>query len=126
MAAVGPSAALSFRETLSRHLQAIQDRDLDALADTVADGALILITAEGKLVRDAREFLEAHRAWFAMDGWQLFVTPVEITEGADLGVAVLHLLYCESEVRQQSHLTLVFARRDGKWRMVLDQNTPLK
>jgi hypothetical protein len=29
-------------------------------------------------------------------------------------------------VRQQSHLTLVFARRDGKWLMVLDQNTPLK
>ena len=126
MAAVGAGSALSFRETLSRHLQAIQDRDLDALADTVADDALILITAEGKLLRSAREFLEAHRAWFAMDSWQLFVTPVEITEGADLGVAVLHLLYCENEVRQQSHLTLVFARRDGKWLMILDQNTPLR
>lgn len=56
MAAVGAGAALSFRETLARHLQAIQDRDLD----------------------------------------------------------------------QQSHLTLVFARRDGKWLMVLDQNTPLQ
>jgi hypothetical protein len=58
MAAVGAGPALSFREALSRHLQAIQD--------------------------------------------------------------------CENEVRQQSHLTLVFARRDGKWLMVLDQNTPLK
>ena len=126
MAAVGAGPALSFRETLARHLQAIQERDLDALAGTVADGALILISAEGKLARSSREFLEAHRVWFAVSGWQLFVTPVEITEGADLGVAVLHLLYCENEIRQQSHLTLVFARRAGKWRMVLDQNTPLK
>ena len=126
MAAVGARPALSFRETLARHLQAIQERDLEALADTVADGALILISAEGKLARSSREFLDAHRGWFAMSGWQLFVTPVEITEGADLGVAVLHLLYCENEIRQQSHLTLVFARRDGKWLMVLDQNTPLK
>jgi hypothetical protein len=63
MAAVGAGSALSFRETLARHLQAIQDRDL---------------------------------------------------------------LYCENELRQQSHLTLAFARRDGKWLMVLDQNTPLK
>ena len=126
MAAVGAGPALSFRETLARHLRAIQERDLEALADTVADGALILISAEGKLARSSREFLDAHRAWFAMSGWQLFVTPVEITEGADLGVAVLHLLYCENEIRQQSHLTLVFARRGRKWLMVLDQNTPLK
>jgi hypothetical protein len=88
MAAVGAGPALSFRETLARHLQAIQERDLDALAGTVADGALILISAEGKLARSSREFLEAHRVWFAVSGWQLFVTPVEITEGADLGVAV--------------------------------------
>jgi hypothetical protein len=46
--------------------------------------------------------------------------------GSALSFRVLHLLYCENEVRQQSHLTLAFARRDGKWLMVLDQNTPLK
>jgi ketosteroid isomerase-like protein len=126
MAAVGAGSALSFRETLQRHLEAIQARDLPALADTVAESVLILITAEGKLLRSAEEFLAAHRAWFAIEGWQLFVTPVEITEGADMGYAVLHLLYCENEVRQQSHLTLVFGRRNGKWLMVLDQNTPLK
>jgi hypothetical protein len=30
------------------------------------------------------------------------------------------------QVREESHLTLVFQRRDGKWVMVLDQNTPLR
>lgn len=126
MGPVGARPALSFRETLQRHLEAIQNRDLDALADTVADGAIVLIMADGKLVRSAEQFLEAHRAWFAMEGWQLFVTPVEINEGSDLAFAALHLLYVEKDLRQQSHLTLVFARRDGRWVMILDQNTPIK
>jgi hypothetical protein len=56
---------------------------------------------------------------------------VEIYETAEMGVALLHLLYCEDApqnpaVRQQSHLTLVFQKRNGKWLMVQDQNTPIK
>jgi hypothetical protein len=48
-----------------------------------------------------------------------------------MAAAVLHLLYCEDApgkpaLRQQSHLTLVFEKRDGRWLMVLDQNTPMK
>lgn len=126
MVAVRARSALSFRETLQRHLEAIQNRDLRALADTVAESVLVLITAEGRLLRSAQQFLDAHRAWFALENWKLFVTPVEITEGPDMGYAVVHLLYCENELRQQSHLTLVFARRDDRWQMVLDQNTPLQ
>jgi ketosteroid isomerase-like protein len=62
---------------------------------------------------------------------RLFATPVEIQESADMGFAVLHLLYCEDApdrpaLRQQSHLTLVFEKRDGRWLMVLDQNTPIR
>jgi uncharacterized protein (TIGR02246 family) len=131
MAAVGADPALSFRETLQRHLDALQNRDLGALADTVAEDALILIGADGRLTRSAREFLDAHRGWFEMRHWTLHATPLEVREGADVAFAVLHLLYCEDApgkpaLRQQSHLTLVFACEDGRWRMVLDQNTPLK
>ena len=131
MGAVGAGPALSFRETLQRHLDAIQARDLDALAATVAEDELVLIAADGKLMRSTREFLDAHRAWFEAPHWSLHATPVEVREGADMGVAVLHLLYCEDApgkppLRQQSHLTLVFEKRGAAWRMVLDQNTPMK
>ena len=62
---------------------------------------------------------------------RLFATPLEIHEMADAGVAVLHLLYCEdtpgkSPLRQQSHLTLVFERRDDRWLRVLGHDTPMK
>ena len=90
---------MTFRETLDRHLDAIRRRDLPALADTVSEGDLVLITSDGY-------------------------------EGGALGVAVLHLDYRETPkqrppVYQESYLTLVFQERQGKWRMVQDQNTPI-
>ena len=126
MAPVGTHPALSFRETLARHLDAIQRRDLAALADTVAPDALVLISADGKLKRSAAEFLEAHRGWFAMENWTLDVTEEVVEEAAGTGIAVLRLLYQEPGVRQESLLTLVFRQRGERWLMVLDQNTPSK
>ena len=118
---------MTFRETLARHLKAIQERNLQGLADTVAPDALVLIMADGKLVRSTREFLEAHRGWFAMPNWTLGVEEVEVFEGRDLAVAVLRLDYREPpSVRSWSYLTLVFQRRGEAWLMVQDQNTPIK
>jgi ketosteroid isomerase-like protein len=116
---------VDFRETLGRHLLAIETRDLETLAATVAD-PLILITADGQLKRSKSEFVDAHRGWFAMTNWTLQAKPIEIYEGGSLGVAVLHLDYREGEKRSLSYLTLVFEKRDGEWLMVQDQNTPIK
>ncbi len=126
MAALGAGAALSFRRTLERHLDAIQRRDLAALAETVAPDALLLITSDGRLKRSAAEFLEAHRGWFAMKNWTLEASEQAIHETAGTGIAVLRLVYEEPGVRQESLLTLVFEKRGDKWLMVLDQNTPSK
>ena len=118
---------MTFRVTLERHLRAIQERDLAALADTVAADSLVLVMADGKLALRTEEFLDAHRGWFAMHNWTLDTAPVRIFESADLAVAVLRLDYREPpSVRSESYLTLVFERRDDKWLMVLDQNTPIK
>ena len=116
-----------FRETLERHLRAIRERNLQELADTVAPQELVLIMADGKLARTTREFLDAHRGWFAMDNWTLDVHPVKTFESADLAVAVLRLDYREPPAtRSESLLTLVFQKLDGKWLMVGDQNTPVR
>jgi hypothetical protein len=62
---------------------------------------------------------------------RLFATPLEIHETSDAGVAVLHLLYCEDTpgkpaLRQQSHLTLVFEKREGTWVRIQDQQSPIR
>jgi ketosteroid isomerase-like protein len=116
---------MNFRETLGRHLLAIEERDLDTLAATLAD-PLILIMGDGKLKRSKTEFVDAHRAWFAMPDWTLQAKPVEIYEGGSIGVAVLHLDYREGAKRSESYLTLVFENRGREWLMVQDQNTPIK
>jgi uncharacterized protein (TIGR02246 family) len=121
----------SFREALGRHLLAIEERDLDALADTVADDEILLVMSDGKLVRSKKEFLEAHRGWFAMKNWRLEVKPVQIIDTPARGVALFQLEYRETPpgkppTRQESMLTLVFQQRNGKWAMVLDQNTPVR
>ena len=61
---------------------------------------------------------------------RLFATPLEIHEACDAGMAVLHLLYCEDRpgkpaLRQQSHLTLVFEKRDEKWVRVQGEDRPI-
>jgi ketosteroid isomerase-like protein len=116
---------MNFKETLGRHLLAIETRDLDTLADTIAD-PLVLIMADGTLKRSKAEFVDAHRGWFAQDHWRLSAKPIELYEGPSLGVAVLHLDYREGDKRSESYLTLVFEKRGEKWLMVQDQNTPIR
>jgi ketosteroid isomerase-like protein len=118
---------MTFRDALEEHLRAIEARDLDALAATVAEKDLVLIMADGKLLRTTREFLDAHRTWFAMPGWTLQARELELLESTDLGVAVFELDYREPPaIHSRSYLTLVFQKQQGRWRMVQDQNTPIK
>jgi uncharacterized protein (TIGR02246 family) len=118
---------MTFRETLERHLRAIRERDLQALAGTVAENELLLIMSDGRIERTTQAFLEAHRGWFAMPNWTLDAQLVQACESEDLGVATLQLDYREPPgLRQESYLTLVFQRRDDQWLMILDQNTPIK
>src|SRR4051794_13072818 len=107
---------MTFRETLEKHLKAIQDRDLMALAETLPADELTLITSDGRLVRSVAEFLDMHRGWFAMTNWTLGVTTARVEETAEMGVAVLQLDYRETPpdrppLRQGSYLTLIFRRQ---------------
>ena len=123
---------MTFREGLEKHLDAIRRRDLDALAATLpTDGRIVLVMADGKLVRSATEFLGLHRDWFAGTTWRLDTELVEAFESADLGVAVLRLDYRDVKpsgepLHEQSYLTLVFRRDGDRWVMVQDQNTPIR
>jgi uncharacterized protein (TIGR02246 family) len=120
-----------FREALGKHLLAIEERNLRALADTVASDEVLFVTTDGKLARSAKEFIEAYRGWFEMKNWRLEVKPVHIFEAPQIGVALLQLEYRETPpgkppTRQESLLTLVFREKNGSWRMVLNQSTPVK
>ncbi len=124
-------SSLTVRQTLDKHLRAVTQRDLAALAKTLPEGSLVLITSDGQLVRSVPEFLARHRDWFASATWSLGFEEVSITETPDLAVAVLRLDYRDEPAgrpprREMSYLTLVFARRDDQWVMIQAQNTPIR
>jgi uncharacterized protein (TIGR02246 family) len=126
-----PSMTPSFREALARHLLAIEEKDLEAFAETIAPDGVVAVMTDGRITRSTEEFLDAHRGWFAMKHWRLEVKPVQLIESSDVGVATLQLEYREATpgkppVRQENVMTLVFRNRNGKWAMVQNQNTPLK
>jgi hypothetical protein len=121
----------TFQETLDKHLGAIHQRDFVSLEQTIASGDIVLITSDGKLIRDRETFLNMHREWFGSKAWRMGVEPVSQWESRDLGVVVLKLDYREEVagtpgVRAESFLTLVFQRQGDRWVMVQDQNTPCK
>ena len=128
---VALSSAPTFQATLEKHLLAIQNRDLVALADTISLEQVVLITAEGRLVTSSQEMLAMHRDWFSESGWTLDIVPVRVFEGPDVGVAILRLDYREegdgkAPVQQESFLTLTFEKHDDRWELVHDQNTPVQ
>jgi ketosteroid isomerase-like protein len=121
----------AFREAVGRHLLAIEERDLEALEATLAPDTVLLVASDGRLTRTAREFLEGYRAWFAMKHWRLDVKPIQMWESAELGVALLNYAYREMApgqvpTLQLSVVSLVFQNRNGQWRMIQNQNTPLQ
>jgi uncharacterized protein (TIGR02246 family) len=122
---------MTFPETLDRHLQAIKSRDLQALRETLPADQLVLIMADGRLVRSVQEFLDLHESWFQQSSWTLDTELVHQRETADLGVAVIRLEYRDhapggNPIHERSCLTLIFAREADRWLMVHDQNTPIK
>ena len=122
---------MTFQQTLDKHLRAIQERNLAALAETLPPDELVLIMADGRLVREAAEFLELHRGWFESKTWSLQTELVSRLETSELAVVVLRLAYRDTPsgsqpIRQDSLLTLVFQRRPQGWVMVHDQNTPIQ
>ncbi len=120
-----------FRLALGKHLLAIDERDLEALAATVAPDNVLLVASDGRLTRTTKEFIEGYRAWFAMKHWRVDVKPIHIWESAELGVALLSYAYREmppgqAPTLQLSVVSLVFQNRNGKWLMIQNQNTPLQ
>jgi ketosteroid isomerase-like protein len=122
---------MNFCETLNEHLRAVRERDLPALIETLAPGRLTLIMSDGRLVQSTDEFVALHRDWFRSQTWSLGAETVSVTEGSDLGLAVVRLDYRDTPpgrepIHEASYLSLAFQKQGDRWVMVHDQNTPIR
>lgn len=124
------AADAQLRRTLDSHLVAINARDQDALLSTVTHGErLTTILPNGKVLQTRAEYRQLHVDWFAGRDWRMVFQVQDVHAYGDVGIA--RVLY-DSQAKDASGvyaskrvalLSLVFAREDGQWRLVYDQNT---
>ncbi|MBT2229246.1 SgcJ/EcaC family oxidoreductase [Nonomuraea sp. NEAU-A123] len=118
---------MEFSQALAAHLRAIETRDLDGFLATVHPDASVILP-NGKLLTGKDAIGEFHTAWFRDPDWSLRPTVIRTETFGESAFVVLSVAYADldSEGRpyeKSYYLTLYFARIDGRWLLVHDQNT---
>ncbi len=116
----------SFHDGLNEHLAAIGARNIERFAATVSrDPAARVVAPDGSAIVGYEAIVEAHRGWFATDGWTLAPHALFERESDTLGFALLEVDYREASAARRFLLSVVFVFEEGAWRLLYDQNTPL-
>ena len=120
----------TLRQTLDRHLAAINARDLDALMATVTvHPELTTILPNGAVLETREQYRQLHVEWFAGTDWRMVFEVQDVADFGDMGIARVRYDSQKKDAAGDYHsnrialLTLVFAKEDSRWRLVYDQNT---
>jgi len=121
----------SFHKTLATHLDAITNRDLEALEPTVGE-SMTLIFPSGSIRRGKEAFMAFHEGWFADPNWRQPYTVTDVTvEGCKTAWALVDYRYeslaDDGTVESSSHnmFALTWTFQHGRWVAIADQNTKL-
>ncbi|MBI1188792.1 MAG: DUF4440 domain-containing protein [Alphaproteobacteria bacterium] len=130
-AAADADAAIpgSYDWAVRRHLDAVQARDLDALARTLTNrDELILILPNGVMTRTKAEYIAFHREWFAASTWRIEFEELWAQTTLGIGQSLFRTRYVDqhtdgSPYESSAYLTLTFRREGTDWKLWHDQNT---
>jgi uncharacterized protein (TIGR02246 family) len=119
---------VDFPAAVEHHLATVGGRDLDGYLATVHDD-VSLVLPNGRLVEGRDAVGAFHRDWFDDPDWNWTPQPVRTTVAGDTGVALYAVEYRDLDGSGQPYtmrylLSLTFARQDGRWLLLHDQNTP--
>lgn len=122
-------ATMNQHPVLSTYLNAIDGHDLGALLALVSPD-VTLILPQGQLVAGKDEFETFHREWFADPDWKLQADLVRSHATEKAASFVLNVVYLDKDragnpISYTYFLCLTFVRTEGRWLLVLDQNTPI-
>ena len=120
-----------FLRALDTHLQAVANRDLEALEPTV-DESMVLIFPNGSIVRGKDGFMDFHEEWFADPNWRQPYTVTDVNvQGCKTAWALIDYRYeslnPDGSVESTSHnmFALTWTFKKGTWVAIADQNTRL-
>ncbi|RMA64861.1 YybH family protein [Ulvibacter antarcticus] len=115
-----------FIETMQTHLDAVTNRDLETLKQTLSpNGNMQLILPGTETTNTVDEFMQYHKDWFASPNWT-FETKILNTEiGTEMGMAVTEIVYREPLRDGKPYFNRMIVSYDlkminGKWFVIKD------
>ena len=118
-------------DTIAAHFKAIKDRDIAALLKTVNRERVTLILPNGKYSHSFADYKAVNIAWFKDPDWKISYRIIEQRLTGNMAVVLSKIDYRDRD-RQgkpygfQYYLTLLFEKKQARWKLVFDQNTIIK
>lgn len=116
----------AFNNTLNKHLNAVVNRDLEALKSTLSpEGKMQLILPSMEIVENVDGFMAYHEEWFKDSTWT-FETKVLNTEvGPQYGFAIVEIVYREPDRDGGPYFNRMIVsydleNLDGAWYVIKD------
>ncbi len=95
-AANDPSERAAVLFTMQKHLDAVANKDLKSLAETLSpDGQMQLILPGTEIIDSVAGFLQFHEDWFKNPDWTFATEILHATVGQQLAVVVVQIIYRE-------------------------------
>jgi hypothetical protein len=121
-----------FTKVLQKHLDAVTNRDLVSLKETMApNGQMQLILPKTEIIDGVEGFMEYHREWFADSTWT-FETKILNTEiGQNLGMAITEIVYREPNRKPEAYFNRMIVsydlmKIDSNWYIIKDHASSIE
>jgi len=118
-----------FEDIVAAHLKAIQERDLPAFSAFLDPSRnCILIFPGGQMTQGYENVLNFHKDWFEDPDWRMDCQLLDAFTIGSAGYALLDVVYKDLDqdgnpYELKYYLSLLFAKVEGRWILLRDQNT---
>ncbi|MBN2281855.1 MAG: nuclear transport factor 2 family protein [Candidatus Marinimicrobia bacterium] len=117
--------------TLSRHLAALEQRDMTTLLTIVDRNNITEINLKGHYLSGFQEYRKEKEAWFSDPGWNLKYDVLHVDRYKKTAVAMVKMTLRDRDDRggfftYQYYSTLIFHYKPRQWKMTHCQNTIIR
>ncbi len=115
-----------FKTSVRQHLDTVENRDLEALKNTLTEtNDLNVIFPGGSILDNTQAVINFHQDWFTDENWIFKTEIVKVIEGTTQSTALVKYNFQDSADTEprQAWLVLTFQLEKNSWRLIHDQNT---
>ncbi|MBC9796785.1 nuclear transport factor 2 family protein [Sinomicrobium sp. FJxs] len=111
---------------MQRHLNAVTNRDIEALKSTMSpEGKMQLILPGSEIIYSVDGFMDYHKKWFSDSAWTFEAKILNTRIGNKIGMAVAEIMYKEPEREGKPYYNRMIVsydleKIDGTWYVIKD------